>query len=58
MELGIESGPLLIPIIPELGQVFVGLVGMNDGEVVVDIGVVGTGDAVSARPHFEFSTLL
>ena len=58
MELGVESGPLFVPIIPEPGEVFVGFVGVDNRETVVDIGVVGACDAMSVGPHFEFSALL
>ena len=57
MKLGIKSGPLFVPVIPESGEVFVGLISVDDREIVVDIGMMGAGDAVSAGPHFEFSAL-
>ena len=57
VELRVEGGPLFIPVIPELGEMFMGLIGVNDRETVVDIRVVGAGNAMSAGPHFEFSTL-
>ena len=58
MELGVKSGPLVVPLIPELGEIFMGLICVNNGEVIGNIRVVGIGDAVGLGPHFKFSALL